>query len=529
MHPQRIVSLLLAALAAPAAAQDVIFEIGSAGLPPAGFLRGLGDVDGDGHADFGFGAIDVAGAPGYAVMSGQTGLPLSVHTIGTSFPQRAFDLDQDGVLDMLMWPSPWGQAHVRVRSGATGQWLVNVAEPPGVQSFGATIEFADDWDGDGRVDLAVAAPLEDVFVNGVSVYGVGRMFVLSGRTSEILLEFDPAEPTTKFGSSIAVVDDVDGDGLRDLAIGSAGQAGVYSYRTGARLLDLGDDAASGFGLVAAIGDVDGDGYTDVMVGAPQDAHGDQAGYVRVFSGKTGALLHHVTGEPGDRLGTAVAGPGDLDGDGVPDFVAAAPQEGFGSFQEPGAIRCYSGVDGSPLFALHGSDPATSFGFYVAAAGDVDLDGHGDLLVPDFDSTGVAVRVYSGADLGVTTDTHAISLVAGGEQSLEVDCGAAHAGAIYLVLGTMSGVQSGLALGSHVLPLVPDAWFLFTLAHPNTVLADSLGQLDGAGRATVTITLPPTANSVLAGLTFHHAAIVFASGLGASVADVTNAVPLTFVD
>ena len=51
-----------------------------------------------------------------------------------------------------------------------------------------------------------------------------------------------------------------------------------------------------------------------------------AGKVYVYSSKSGELLHSVEGMGGDRLGNSVVGLGDVDQDGVPDFIAGAPGE-----------------------------------------------------------------------------------------------------------------------------------------------------------------------------------------------------------
>src|SRR5690606_32306769 len=98
--------------------------------------------------------------------------------------------------------------------------------------------------------------------------------------------------------------------------------------------------------LAAAGDVDGDGLTDVLVGAWR-ADG-QTGRVELRSGADGALIRqHVGNGPEDRMGYALCGMGDLDGDGRADYALGATQEGFG----PGYVRVVSGASGALLFAL----------------------------------------------------------------------------------------------------------------------------------------------------------------------------------
>lgn len=144
-----------------------------------------------------------------------------------------------------------------------------------------------------------------------------------------------------------------------------------------------------FGFVAEkIGDIDRDGAPDFVIGAPgSDGGGTDAGRAYVFSGRTAALLHTVTGEPGNRIGFSVAGPGDLDRDGVADYAVGGL----------GRVIALSGADHRALFDVR--VPAEAFGFSIGGAGDVNLDGRGDLIVGAFAASGATGKVYvlSGRD------------------------------------------------------------------------------------------------------------------------------------
>src|SRR6266545_3813341 len=112
------------------------------------------------------------------------------------------------------------------------------------------------------------------------------------------------------------------------ALASEGQTLLF------RVDDAIPQARAYFGAaLAGVGDVDGDGVPDLGVGEPSQnvAGQDNQGRVFVFSGATGARLRTL-GNPDPqalaRFGFALAGVGDVDGDGVPDLAVGAPvQEG----------------------------------------------------------------------------------------------------------------------------------------------------------------------------------------------------------
>jgi hypothetical protein len=139
----------------------------------------------------------------------------------------------------------------------------------------------------------------------------------------------------------------------------------------------GENIGDGFGWVAEnLGDINGDGANDLIIPAPFNGeNGAGAGKVYIFSGKDGGLLHSVLGNPGENLGYSASTAGDVNADGVPDYVAGGP--GGGSV--PGRVAVYSGADHS-LIREWFEDPSLGFGSSVAGAGDVNGDGFGDILV-----------------------------------------------------------------------------------------------------------------------------------------------------
>src|SRR5262249_23604051 len=145
----------------------------------------------------------------------------------------------------------------------------------------------------------------------------------------------------------------------DLDLVDAGAVYLISGATGRRLwVSRGATADARFGASAAVlGDLSGGGLPDLAVGAPGTHEFDltDAGSVAILSLADGSQLHHYRNTvPGERLGTAVAAIGDLDGDGRPDLAAGAPLADSQGGQDAGIVLLLSAADGRILDRIGGS-------------------------------------------------------------------------------------------------------------------------------------------------------------------------------
>jgi hypothetical protein len=149
--------------------------------------------------------------------------------------------------------------------------------------------------------------------------------------------------------------------------------------------------------VAGVQDADGDSVPDFAASSasPVDS-------LTLYSGATGSILHTWLAEPGDGIFPAAIEPaGDVDADGRGDLIA---YDG-GTEYAFGTARVFSGSSGATLLRVPDIVPYESNS--VGAAGDVDADGHDDVVVlVGYPGAGT---VLSGAD-GSTLFTYGNAIV-----------------------------------------------------------------------------------------------------------------------
>jgi len=270
------------------------------------------------------------------------------------------------------------------------EFLWEVDGDPSSTGFGVCFASVGDVDDDGADDFAVTDPLWSDATHRKD----GAFYVYSGRSQALLWSVTGDGDLTQLGDSIAELGDVDGDGYPELAIGSekdyfspylSPQIYVYSPRKQALLYAVPLPYDSGYAAsIADLGDVDLDGVSDFVVA--------KGGSVFVVSGATGVILSQwKVLWMGDR--PSVDRIGDLDGDGIPELVVGAPLKSTGPWTSNGQASVQSAVDGHVLFTIDGVGNFALFGEVVRGGLDLDQDGTPDLVVGDQISHAIA---YSGA-------------------------------------------------------------------------------------------------------------------------------------
>jgi len=345
---------------------------------PNGFgfeLAGVGDVDGDGLSDF---AIAAAGFVWLYlgdrttisdVPVAQFDLTNLVGAVATPTVAAAGNFDGEGPADFVL-----GDALAAAGKGAS--WIVRGrprAEWPGLltplvlgrQADGSepglvmasnTARKLIAIEGDVPKGIGERAALlgdfcgpadglDDVALSGFNASSgtAERVVILCGRpvadlpadrplqVADLRLLPSPVASRVAFGTRLTGGRDLTGDEVPDLVVSATTLKTLYLYAGGAAGVPVLHSTIvrdrTNFGRYVALpGDLDGDGHEDLGV-AVSDTTREPNGLAPVYLGSLEGFDEAdplYTGEPGSRFGVCVAGPGDLDGDGDPDFVVGSP-------------------------------------------------------------------------------------------------------------------------------------------------------------------------------------------------------------
>ncbi|MGQ3892588.1 beta strand repeat-containing protein [Legionella sp. CNM-4043-24] len=329
---------------------------------------------------------------------------------------------------------------------------------------GYSVANIGDINGDGRDDLLLGAPQNDVKGSGS-----GAAYVVYGRTAGndfstinlnslgsdgfLINGVTPTFNLSQSGNSVSSAGDINNDGYADLMIGSPGAGNsfagsvsiIYGTGSGADMADINLDnlGSSGFQItnssgsstngafagmrVSDAGDINGDGLSDLLVGTT-----GTTGVAYVVYGKTGVadiadldlaslgtagFKMSATGlYPTNMVGfTTVSSAGDINGDGYADLIV-----GFETASKAQVVYGSSSGGDMPDIDLNNlgaggfniTDPSGSkLGRTMSSLGDINGDGLDDLAIgaPVNSGLGKAYVIYGTAGGGDAADIDVSSL------------------------------------------------------------------------------------------------------------------------
>ena len=292
------------------------------GAPGCGFVFRITDIVPGG------GSVEVIDRAMFGLPDTESGFGQTVAAVG--------DLNGDG------------NGQIAISAGSSGRIVLfpstgdsSVIDPPaGAVNFGARITGGSDMDHDGYPDL-----------------------IVSDQASAWIITREGSQTVIGRGPLVAGLGDFTGNGIGDVAVGSElGEALVWGRRVPDGPYEFSESVpgAGDIRSLAPAGDVNADGFTDVLVGIPMAATGVGEVWIAYGHGPMAASLaptRLVDASGGaTEFGAAVAGGGDVDGNGRADVVVGSPATDV-------AILYFDPVDGAAgtlLFPPAG-EPAGLFG------------------------------------------------------------------------------------------------------------------------------------------------------------------------
>lgn len=299
--------------------------------------------------------------------------------------------------------------------------------------FGAAIANIGDLDLDGVIDLAVGAPRDDD--GGTDRGAVWILFMNDDGTVDIeqkisndegkLSLIDVLDDDDQFGSAVAELGDLNGDGILDIAVGAPLDDDGGTDRGAVWILFLNVDGTVQFTqkisdsegffnsfledndqfgtAIANIGDLNNDLLPEIAVGAiGDDEGGTDRGAVWILSLAANGTVNNVqkvsdtsgdfigTLQDGDFFGSSIAGIGDLDADGIEDVAVGAIGDDEGGVDRGAVWVLFMNIDNTVRFEQKisesngnfngGLNDNDHFGSSVAGIGDYNGDGIIDIAV-----------------------------------------------------------------------------------------------------------------------------------------------------
>jgi Ca2+-binding RTX toxin-like protein len=381
--------------------------VSAVGASPNGQFSGYGYVLFGGYTPAG-GTVTTAdfdGTNGFRVAGPE------MNSFGGWSTELAGDINGDGLADLIFtayasdinggnsgtawivygrtygYPSTFNLSDI---NGANGFRVIGDA---GNANLGFDVSSAGDVNGDGYEDLILGAPGKSAYVlfGGGALAATINVSSLNGTNG---FEITAGAAYDRIGTAVSSAGDVNGDGFADIFIGAYGadtngSGSGDSYvifgkasgftadlsvtaldgTNGFRIGGVGANDGSGKDLQYA-GDINGDGFSDLIIGAHRaDATGTDSGAAYVIFGKAtgytaafnlaalnGTNGFRINGGTGlDRAGLMVSGIGDVNGDGLDDFIIGAPYTDIGFSNDGSAYIIYGQSEVRNFFGTAGAD------------------------------------------------------------------------------------------------------------------------------------------------------------------------------
>ena len=352
-------------------------------------IANAGDTNGDGFPDLLVAAVNASGRHVYVYLSNAASVGsvpmarLDGNAGAVDFGRSvssAGDVNGDGFADVIVGASDEAYLFLGSASGLGSAGMV-VLTGSSNEDYGRSVSDAGDVNGDGYGDVLVGAPGFGSNNGRFYLYLGSAAGIIRAATNTVSGPF----AVGRFGWSVASAGDVNADGYADIIIGAPdatnrGASRVYlgsaSGLQGVGMIDhsIGMNLGQFGSVVAGVGDVDGDGFGDVLVGAPGVGAG--SAYLLHGGGAPGLAAAPLLLDPGAtapgvgaRFGAAVSGTGDANQDGFMDFVVGAPCATTTPNCGSGLVYYFRGATAPPAtaFGVFGSTDAAGSNFGGALA------------------------------------------------------------------------------------------------------------------------------------------------------------------
>ncbi len=416
-----------------AATPDWTAEGNSSNASFGAAVASAGDVNNDGYDDVLVGAYRFSGTAAkagkvflyYGSASGLMTTPawaVEGEAEGAHFGRTvasAGDVNNDGYADIIVGAPGYDIDVFSPDAGRAYLFLGSASGPSlsadwrgggdfGYSGYGNAVSSAGDINGDGYDDFLVAASKDDQ-----TGRNAGRVYLYHGSNTGIASVTPSwegyASNSDYFGSSVSGVGDVNGDGYDDILIGSHlatafnfgplwNSGKLYVYHGSASGLPPFDFNVPNYGAdwvfpentsdeysqayaklglsVSGTGDINNDGYPDIIAGATHFDHGEtDEGWALIFYGSSSGLSEYPNSLEVNQaealFGASVSSAGDVDKDGVADFIVGANLYDSSVGANTGAAFLYlsaiPGIIVTPTDGLLTDETSTSATFTVALA------------------------------------------------------------------------------------------------------------------------------------------------------------------